>query len=499
MRSDTAERRARVRLAGLGAVLAIALAACGSQVPHSTIVAANGPLVGTEVGAAGGAVGTGSAGDGGFGAATGTSGASAGSAASSGSDGSGSGSGDGSGSASGDGSGSGAAPGSQSSGGVVGSSTAATPGAAGGAGGAAPAPTGSTIVLGNIGSYSGVLGAVFPGGPAGILAWAQEVNAQGGIDGHPVKVVSGDDGGDPSVALTLAKQMVQGDGAIALVGSMVPLSLSGIEPYLDQEHIPLIGGDVTLPNWIQDPDIFPQGTDVTSISVGAVRLITAGGHNKLAILYCGESPSCKGLADGAEASPPAGVQIVYTAEISIVQTDFTTECLQAKNDGATAIFVAADANSVIRVGMSCSQQDYHPRYGTASIAVGPQLASDPEMNGLIAPVNNAPWFLSNTPATQEFANAMATYEPGAPLAATAMSMFASGELVQAAGAHLGPHPTAAGLIAGLDSLRGVTLGGLAPPLSFSPGQGSGAIPCYFVVEVSNGQWTAPDGATPQCP
>ena len=70
--------------------------------------------------------------------------------------------------------------------------------------------------------------------------------------------MSGDDGGDPSRALSLAKQMVQSDGALGFVGTMVPLSLSGIEPYLDQQHIPLIGGDVTLPNSIQDPDIFPR-------------------------------------------------------------------------------------------------------------------------------------------------------------------------------------------------------------------------------------------------
>jgi branched-chain amino acid transport system substrate-binding protein len=227
-------------------------------------------------------------------------------------------------------------------------------------------------------------------------------------------------------------------------------------------------------------------------------LITAGGLGKLAILYCGESPSCKGLATAAAASPPAGVKIVYTAEISIVQTDFTTECLQAQSDGAQAIFVAADADTVLRVASSCDQQQYHPRYGTASIAVGPQLAGPADMNGLVAPVNNAPWFLSNTPGTEEFAEAMREYAPGAPLAATAVSMFASGLLVEQAAAHFDAHPTSAELLAGLDAIRNTTLDGLSPPLSFSAGSGSGPVPCYFVVQVENGQWTAPRGATPAC-
>jgi branched-chain amino acid transport system substrate-binding protein len=227
-------------------------------------------------------------------------------------------------------------------------------------------------------------------------------------------------------------------------------------------------------------------------------LITAGGLGKLAILYCGESPSCKALADAASASPPPGVHTVYEAQISIVQTDFTTECLQAKSQGAQAIFVAADANSVIRVGRSCAQQQYKPRYATASIAVSPQLAGDANMNGLVAPVNNAPWFLTNTPGTKEFADAMRTYAPGAPLTAPAASMYASGKLMEAAASHLGAVAKTADLIAGLDSLRNQTLGGTSPPLTFNAGRGTGPIPCYFVVAVQNGQWVAPNGATPQC-
>jgi branched-chain amino acid transport system substrate-binding protein len=455
-------------------VVLLFAAACGTDVPHSDIVAA---ARGSAIVSSGGSPGAPASG----GAGTPTPTTLAGAA--------------------GAGVGTGPATGSAPSSPVTtspGSGAATSPGAPSAAAPGPANPNLSTVVLGNIGSYSGVLGAIFPGGAAAMEAWAQYANAHGGLNGHPVKVVVGDDGGDPAQALSLAKQMVQSDGAIGLVGSMVPLSFEGIQPYIDQNHIPLIGGDVTLPAWIQDPDVFPQGTDVASISKGAVQLITSGGLGKLAILYCGESPSCKGLADGASASPPPGVKVVYTAEISIVQTDFTTECLQAKSDGAQAIFVAADSNSVIRVAQSCAQQQYNPRYGTASIAVGPQLASAAHMNGLIAPVNNAPWFLNNTAGTSAFAQAMASYAPGAPLAATAMSMFASGLLVQQAASHFDAHPTSAELLAGLDAIRNSTVDGLSPPLTFTPGRGTGSIPCYFVVQVENGQWAAPQGATPRC-
>jgi branched-chain amino acid transport system substrate-binding protein len=351
-------------------------------------------------------------------------------------------------------------------------------------------------VLGNIGTYSGVVGAIFPGAAASLQAWAQYTNAHGGLSGHPVKIVSADDGGDPSEALSLAEQMVQSDGAVAFVGNMMPLTLEGIQPYLEKNNIPLIGGDETLPEWIQSPDIFPVGTDVVSIAAASLRLLTEGGLTKVAVLYCGESPSCKLLATG---TPPPGVQLVYVAQISLVQTDFTTECLQAKSEGAQALFVAADAATVERVAASCDQQQYKPRYGTASIAVGPQLASDPDMEGLVAPVNNAPWFLTSTPATAQYAQAMATYEASTPLSAPGMSMWASGEVLAAATAgKLSAHPTSAEIVSDLDQVRGLTTGGLTPPLTYTAGKGTGPIPCYFAVEVQGGKWVAPDGSNPVC-
>ena len=464
-------RRVEAKVLAVLGGLCLTLAACGSQLPHSKIVAAANGLQASGESALGGE--SGSSGQDLTGTAGGVLGGSTGGSAGQ--------------------SGLAGQAGGSAAGGTAGSSSSG----AGARGGGAVAG-GAPIVLGNIGEYSGVVGSIFPGGSAPIQAWAQLVNSRGGINGHSVKVIAADDASDPARGLSLAKQMVESQSAIAFVGSMLPLSLPGIRPYLDQKGIPLVGGDVTLPDWIQDPLIFPQGTDVTSISVASVQLITAGGINKLAVLYCGESPSCKRLADGAESHPPPGVQVVYTAQISIAQSDFTTECLQSKSDGAQAIFVAADANTVIRVGRSCSQQQYKPRYSTASIAVGPQLASDPNMNGLVAPINNAPWFITSSPATREFADAMRTYAPGVVLSAPVASMFLSGKLIEKAASYFGARPTSQELIRGLDSLRNETLGGAAPPLSFYPGRGTGPIPCYFVVAVQNNQWVSPNGGNAAC-
>ena len=460
-------RRRRVSHRGVIAVAVALFAACGSQVPHDEIVAAAGSAEVVGGGPAGRATGT----------ATGASGASG---------------------AAGQGGATSADPAAAAAAGPTG---AAAGGETGGASGSASGPTGpatgSEIVIGNIGSYSGVLGSVFPGGAAGAQAWVQSVNARGGLNGHVVRLVSGDDGGDPARALSLARQMVEEQGAVAFMGNMMPLSLSGIVPYLEQNSIPLVGGDVTDRTWVRSPMLFPSGTDVESISIALLNLMRDSGGTRLALLFCGEARACGELAASAETDMPDGMTLAFTSQISIVQSDFTTECLRAKQEGVDAIFVAADSNTVIRVARSCAQQGIDPIYSTASIAVGPQLAEEPLVDGLLAPVNNAPWFDGSTPGGALYLEAMSTYASGAPIAATGASMFASGLMLEAASRNFGETVTAADVVAGLRTFNGETAMGMSPPLTFGDGP-SGPIPCYFVVQVAGGQWTAPNGANPMC-
>jgi branched-chain amino acid transport system substrate-binding protein len=363
-------------------------------------------------------------------------------------------------------------------------------------GGAAPgarAAAGSEVVIGSVGTYSGVVGSIFAGGREATQAWAQSVNARGGLNGHPVKLLLADDGGDPARALGIVRDMVERQGAIAFVGNNMPVSLSGIRKYLEDHRIPLIGGDLTLPDWTQSPMLFPQGTTIDTIGRAALALMAKNGAPKMAILFCGESPSCAALTRQV----PPEAQVLYTAQISLAQVDFTGECLRAKDKGVQGIFVAADAGTVLRVARSCKQQGLNVQYGTASIAVGPQLADDPNVEGLIAPVLSFPWVLKDGPFAA-FANAMATYAPGVPLSAIASGQWTSGVLLEKAGAGLSAKPTSAELIAALGKVRNERLGGLAAPLTFNPGGPASKVTCYFVVKVSGGRWLAPNGSTPTC-
>ena len=105
----------------------------------------------------------------------------------------------------------------------------------------APAAVGgpkSTIVVGNVGTYSGPAGSSVADLPQGVQVWSRWVNDRGGVNGHPIKFVVADDGGDPARHRALVQQMVETQGAIALVGNGEVITGASSVEYLTAKGIP---------------------------------------------------------------------------------------------------------------------------------------------------------------------------------------------------------------------------------------------------------------------
>src|SRR5437588_4776066 len=151
---------------------------------------------------------------------------------------------------------------------------------------AGPAGPLAPIVLGNVGNYSGPAGSSTSAAPAAIQVWAQWTNAHGGIAGHPVQVFTADDGADPSRSRSLIQDMVENKHVIAFVGSMtIQTSDAGVS-YLEQKHIPVIGGDLTTSQWTSSPVFFPMGTSWLPLIESTLKSAHDAGATRVAGLYC---------------------------------------------------------------------------------------------------------------------------------------------------------------------------------------------------------------------
>ncbi|WP_156869913.1 ABC transporter substrate-binding protein [Sporichthya polymorpha] len=356
------------------------------------------------------------------------------------------------------------------------------------------------IKLGHIGTYSGVLGAIFKGGREMTQVWASWVNARGGLNGHPVRVITADDGGDPSRNLSLVRSLVEQQKVIAFFGAITPLSLNGSKAYLEQKQIPLVGGDLTDVGWYESPMFFPQGALIDGPLRGTAQLAVKHGGAKVALIYCGEAAACYRARDiyNAGAVTKAGGELVYTAQVSLAQPDFTAECLQLRFRGVQAVVATVDGNSLARIARDCKQQNVKVTFVSFALALVDSLRDSPDLDGLVAAAGAFPWTLNDGPAA-DYAAALSQYGPRISTSGSTSSVWGSGLLLQAASRALPAGAvTSADLLNGLWALKKETLGGLAPPLTFRKGQPPVEMFCWYRIALNKGVFSAPDGLKYTC-
>ena len=159
--------------------------------------------------------------------------------------------------------------------------------------GAATKPKGTPIVIGVIGSFTGPQASSSRQAQTVAPAWAKYVNDLGGINGHPVKVVLADDGGDPAKGQAAEKTLVDQDNVLAIVVS----SDNEVAAFADDavsKKVALVSGSANATDWYQKAGLFPTPTDVLSGLKGQAIVATQFGHaKKFADLYCAEIAACK--------------------------------------------------------------------------------------------------------------------------------------------------------------------------------------------------------------
>lgn len=393
-----------------------------------------------------------------------------------------------------------AAPGAVAPGGGSGKA----PGAAGtSAGGKSCTGKESPVKVGHIGTYSGPAGASYKGADVMAQVWARDVNARGGVNCHPVQIFVANDDGNPARTRSIAKDMVENKGVIAFVSPLLPLSLSGLTPYLEERKIPAVGGDGLSRAWWESKVLFPQTTYFVDTAVAVARIsVQRYDKRKVGTMTCREVAGCPEakaiLADPAN-EKRGGYEVVSAAEVSLTQPDYTAECLSARDAGAQMLWLGLDAESVSRVARSCGSQGYYPLIGYVSTGLQLSLADDPNIKELASAAPVFPFVANDFPAAQAFQAAAKRYAPDLRLNGMAAQVWAGGKLFEAAAKDLPADPKPSHVMDGLYRLKNENLGGLVSPLTFTRGQLPAKSGCYFSLAIRKNAFVTPWGTKATCP
>lgn len=366
--------------------------------------------------------------------------------------------------------------------------------------------TGTPVSIGIICSCTGALASSMSSSPATYQAWADEVNANGGINGHKVEVISKDDALNPGTALTEAHELIDTDHVVALVDSST--EDASWSSYASQKGVPIVGGDAQSTLQLTDSNLYAAGETIDGFFVTYAYAAKKVGADNIGNLYCAESPSCAQAVTLLKNTAKAlNLTVGYVTQISASQPSYTADCLAAKQAGVTGLLVGEAVSTVQVVAQQCSAQGYFPWYIEGDGAISKSFVNAPGLDkNFIGFEQDVPFFLNDTPGTQLMNTSLQKYAPSVVSSSNYgeenTQMWVSGLLFQEAAkkANAGKNGpiTSAEIISGLHMISNDTLGGMAPPLTFKANQPN-PVHCWFYVGIQNNKFTAPNGATPSCP
>jgi branched-chain amino acid transport system substrate-binding protein len=384
------------------------------------------------------------------------------------------------------------------------SSTAASTSAPAATGSSSAAASGSPITVGVICDCTGAFAGVLTDGAKVYQAWANTVNTAGGINGHPVKVDLVDDQSNPGNSLTDVENLVNQDHVTALL-DMTDLDETWAA-FAKAHNVPVIGANITEAPFYTNSDFYAEGATEDALFPGVIDAAKGAGATNIGLLYCAEAVQCQeGVAPMKQLSATMGLPLKYNGEISATAPNYTAQCVAAQQAGVTSLFIADIAAVAAKVAQDCSQQGYHPVYVLDGVDIDPQFPTTPGLkDNLVGPVDDLP-FYANSPVNTAMNAAIDKYYPGLEsdinYTMAGANAWQSGLLLEAAakagGLTASATPTPAELITGLTSLKGETLDGTAPGLTYATGKPN-PVDCWFTYQLKNGVFSLPNGMKQTC-
>jgi branched-chain amino acid transport system substrate-binding protein len=368
-----------------------------------------------------------------------------------------------------------------------------TGGGSTGGGTGAPQCTGKepTLNIGTVGEQSGVFGPFMVPITQGLQLWVKAVNARGGVNCHKIQLFVKDDGGDPSVHQSQVQELVEQRNVLALVATTAVLPGNSSVRYLESKGVPVIGNEGGSEWTYESPVYFPQiitgNTALATLVAAIAKVGKAQGKTKFGTVTCLEAALCSSLyGEAPQLSQKAGVSLVYRAQGSLTQPDFTSNCQAAKDAGVQMFLAGLDTNSIQRLLRNCQSIGFNPIYITGGPLVTPALLADPRAEGFLVGSGPDLYTDASNPAVAEFLTALRAYAPGQSPSVGAMTGWTAGKLFEA-GLSGAAQSTRAGLLASMYKIKGDTLGGLTYPLTFTAGKPPPRVACLWIGQNKGGK------------
>jgi branched-chain amino acid transport system substrate-binding protein len=179
----------------------------------------------------------------------------------------------------------------------------------------------------------------------GVAAYVNQVNADGGINGHKISLVKLDNAASESRAAANETQLATADKAIAVFGSVLDAQCDGSATIAQRWQVPTACLTIGTPN----PYIYGLGADNSTSGraiVAAVAKVTGSSSSTFAVMYNDLPPDITMAKDAGSA---AGHRLVTSQKLGLTETDFTDPVAQVVAAKPDAVVVSATGPAFVTI------------------------------------------------------------------------------------------------------------------------------------------------------
>jgi len=353
--------------------------------------------------------------------------------------------------------------------------------------------TANSVTVGNVSTHTITL---FTGAAIGTEAYADYINAKGGVNGRKIVVTAGDD----KLSGTINQQLVQADMSkdFALVGSFSITATSGGQVLAKNPGMPDVSVTVSpannrLPNLVS-PVPLQGGWQEGS-------LLWFKQKNPMGVLKTGvmvaNEPAAVDAWEGQEATMKhLGYQIAYenTFSESATYNTFVADVVAMKAAGVKMLFIEQNpplyAAPLIK---AMNAEHFKPMVvlgaSTYSDTLITKSGGPSAVDGMYLEQNLSMYLGTDSkviPAVTTFLHWVQVADPGWKPDLFTMYGWLSGELFAQALQNAGQDPSRGSLLQALSKVTNFTGGNLTAPTDPAKKTISN---CYLLGQIKNGQWT----------
>lgn len=176
-----------------------------------------------------------------------------------------------------------------------------------------------------------------------IKLWEEQTNANGGINGVPVKVIILDNESDETKSVLAFKKLV-GENVVAVVGASQSGTSIAMINTATQEKVPMVSpaASVKIVTPIADRQwVFKTAQNDSVVVEKVIEYLKVKNFKKVAFLSMNNAYGDSGLQEFTAAAQTAGIKIVVSEKFGATDVDFTPQLSKVKTSAADAMLVWA--------------------------------------------------------------------------------------------------------------------------------------------------------------